>query len=171
MDKFKITDEIEVKTLKRRNKMKEGFKLRGDVVLELRKDGKVIEREELKNLIVNTGKERVAKLLSQGVGGTAFGYLAIGTGTTSPTTSDTGLETEVSRGIADNSGGSYEANYKAVFEKTFTFSSGESYNITEAALSDSASASGETILDRFTFAAKSVDADTDLFVKVTITVS
>ena len=154
--------------------MKEGLKLRGDVIIERRsKDGKVIDKEELKNLIVNVGKERVAKLITQGVGGTAFGYIAIGTGETgdSPAVGDTALVNEVTRAQADNGGGSYEADYKAIFEKTFSFGSGEEYSITEAGVSDSASASGECLLDRFVFAEKAVDVDTDLYVKVTITVS
>ena len=154
-------------------KKREGFKLKGDVIIETRRDGKVIEREELKNLIVNVGKERVAKLLAQGVGGTAFGYIAIGESSSgdSASATDTALVSEVTRGQADNSGGDYEADYKAIFEKTFTFDSGESYEIAEAGVSDSASASGECLLDRFVFSAKSVDSDTDLYIKITITVS
>jgi len=153
--------------------MKDGFKLRGNVIIETRRDGKIIDREKLKNLIVNVGKERVAKLLTQGVGGTAFGYIAIGESSSgdSASASDTALVSEVTRGQADNSGGSYEANYKAVFEKTFIFGSGESYSIKEAGVSDSASASGECLLDRFVFAEKNVDSDTDLYIKITITVS
>ena len=147
--------------------MKEGLKLRGDVIIESRrKDGSVVERQELKNLIVNVGKERVAKLIN-GVSSTAMSVIGIGIGTTSPSASDTDLETEVSKASASVS---YEAGYKAVFEKTFTFGSGISYNITEAGVFD-AIGSGGTMLDRFTFTAKAVDSDTDLYIKVTITVS
>ena len=162
---FKLNDSIEFRT-RRKNKMESKVFLKGDVVLERRRNGKVIDREELHNLIVNVGKERVAKLLN-GVSATAFGYIAIGTGTTAPAVGDTGAETEITREAATKS---YEASYKAIFEKTFTFGSGESYAITEAIVSDSASASGEAILDRFTFTVKNVDSDTDLYVKVTITV-
>lgn len=173
-DGFHIKDEIEVKLIKkgRNDKMKDSLKLRGDVIIERRKkDGTVIDKQELKNLIVNVGKERVAKLINLGAAGSLdkFGYIAVGTGTTSPAVGDTGCETEVTRAQADNSGGSYEASYKSVWEKTFTF--GSSYAITEAVVSDSASASGEVILDRFTFTAKNVDTDTDLYVKVTVTIS
>jgi len=147
--------------------MKEGLKLRGDVIIESRrKDGTVVAREELKNLVVNVGKERVAKLIN-GLSSTGFDVIGIGTGTTSPSASDTDLETEVSKASASVS---YESGYKAVFEKTFTFGSGVSHNITEAGVFD-AIGSGGTMLDRFTFTAKAVDADTDIYVKVTITVS
>lgn len=151
-------------------KQQKSFKLKGTVIVEKRdKQGNVLEKTELENLIVNSGKERVAKLLN-GVSSTTFNSIAIGTGTTSPTTSDTSLETEITRAQADGSG-AYEADYKAVFEKTFSFGSGESYNITEAGVFDNATASGSTMLDRFTFGAQAVDADTDLYIKVTITVS
>lgn len=148
--------------------MKDVLKFRGDAVIELRKkDGTVIEREEVENLIVNTGKERVAKLIN-GVDTTIFTAIAIGTGNTSPSASDTALQTEVTRATATKT---YVADYKARFTYTFTFGSGESYSITEAGVFDNAIASGSVMLDRFTFAPKSVDADTDLNITVTLTVS
>lgn len=153
--------------------MKDGLKLRGDVIIERRrKNGEVIDREEIKNLIVNVGKERVAKLLTLGVGGTGFGYIALGESGSgdSVAVGDTALISEVKRAQADNSGGNYEADYKAIWEKTFTFGSGDSYSIKEACISDSASPSGEALLDRFVFSPKAVDSDTDLYVKVTVTV-
>jgi len=154
--------------------MNDGFKLVGTVVIERRrKDGTVIEREEVKNTVVNSGLERVAKLMNKGAAGvlTPFGYIGIGTGTTGALATDTTLETEVTREEADNSGGAYEADYKSIWEKTFTFGSGESYAITEAGILDSAVVLGSTMFDRFTFSAKNVDADTDLYVKVTVTLS
>ena len=142
--------------------------LKGKAILELRRNGKVIEREEVNNLVVNAGKERVAKLLGAIGGVGAFSHLAIGTGTTSATATDTALETEIERQSATIA---YEADYKATFEYTFTFGSGESYAITEAGITDSATESGSTFLDRFVFSAKNVDSDTDLYLKVTITVA
>lgn len=147
--------------------MKDRITLKGDVVLELRRNGKVIEREELHNLIVNDGKERVAKLLN-GISAATFGFIGIGTGTTAPTTGDTTLETEITRADTTES---YESGYKAVFEKTFSFGSGEVYDITEAGVFDQLTPSGSTMLDRFTFSPKSVDSDIDLYVKITITVN
>ena len=151
--------------------MKDGIKITGDVVIERRrKDGSVIDREELKNLIVNVGKERVAKLIAEGVGTglTGFSYIAIGTGITGVLVTDSSLETEVERESATVG---YEASYKATFSKTFVFETGDSYAITEAGVGDSASSTGDTLLDRFVFSAKNVDIETDLYVKITITVS
>ncbi len=151
--------------------MESRLSLRGDVIIERRDSatGKVLDREELKNLIVNVGKEKVAKLIGNTESGlNAFGYIAIGEGTTTPTVTDTVLETERVRNYADG-GGSYEANYKCIFEKTFTFGSGVSYSITEAGVFNDATVGD--MLDRFTFTVKAVDSDTDLYVKVTITVA
>ncbi len=149
--------------------MKDGIKLIGTVLIETRnrQSGKVIEREELKNLIVNTGKERVAKLLC-GVSADYFEAIAIGTSSTSPATSQTALLAEVKRASAVLA---YEASYKATFEHTFTFGTAESYTITEAGVFDSAVVSGSVMLDRFTFTGKLVDIDTDLYIKVTVTVA
>ena len=148
--------------------MEDKLTLKGTAIIERRrKDGTVIDREEVKNLVVNTGKERVAKLIN-GDSSTYFRAIGIGEGTTAPSASDTTLESEATRALAT---ASYESGYKAVFEKTFTFGSGVSYAITEAGMFDSATVSGSVMLDRFTFTAKNVDADTDLYVKITITVS
>lgn len=152
--------------------MKDGFKLIGNAVIERRRqDGSVIDREEVKNLIVTTGLSRVRDLLGEGIGATGitgFGYLAIGTGTTPPVAGNTVLETEVARESATVASVSTD---QVTFEKTFSFGSGESYSITEAGVGDSATETGDTLLDRFTFTAKAVDDDTDLYVKITITVS
>ena len=64
---------------------------------------------------------------------------------------------------------SYVTSYKAKFAKTFTF--GSSYSITEAGIFDSTSVSGSTMLARVVTTAKEVDADIDLIVEATITVS
>ena len=150
--------------------MNSGFKIKGTGIFVLKeKDGKILKKIEISNTVVNSGLERIAKLLN-GVSSTNFSYIGIGEGTTAVTNSDTALETEVEREQAD-SGGTYEADYKAIFEKTFTFSSGDSYAITEAGIFDQASASGSTMLDRFTFSALNVGASTDLYVKITVTVA
>ncbi len=166
-EKMRITDKIKLK-LRRKKKMEDRITLKGDVVLELRKkDGSVIEKEELTNLIVSLGKERVARLIGGvGSGVTAFTHIAIGEGIVAPDVGDTALGTERERESAIIA---YEASYKCVFDHTFTFGSGVSYSITEAGVLDQAS--GGTLLDRFTFSAKNVDSDTDLYVKITITVA
>lgn len=148
--------------------MKDGLKLKGDVVIETRDHmtGEVLSREEKHNLIVSAGLVQVAKLLG-GVSASAFVGMAVGTGTTAPASGNTTLETERKRMASTNS---YLATNKAVFTATFDFASGETWAITEAGIFTNATSGGE-MLDRFTFSAKNVDWDIDLVVTVTITVS
>ena len=129
--------------------------------------GEVFSTEEMCNTIVNDGLERMAKLINN-VSGTYFNSLAIGTGTTGATATDTSLETEYTRALATLS---YEASYKAVFAKTFTFASGISEDITEAGIFDNAVVSGSTMLARTTFSAKAVTSAVSLIVTATITIA
>lgn len=142
---------------------KETLKLKGRAEICLIKNGKIIEKEVIDNLIVSAGKTRVANLIG-GTNTTYFNYIAIGTGTTSPSDSDTALENEVKRKQATVSNN----NNQEIFEATFDFDSSESYAITEAGIFDSAS--GGTMLDRLTFSAKNCDIDTSLYIKITISV-
>ena len=130
--------------------------------------GKVLSTEIVENVIVNTGKERIAKLL-KGESAITFDTIAIGTGVTGAGASDTTLETEDQRAVASLS---YEASYKAIFEKTFSFVASGTTAITEAgAFDNSGVESGSVMLNRATFSAKNVDPDTDLYVKLTITIA
>ena len=144
--------------------MKSKIFLSGHGYFELRKkDGTIIESWEQKNMIVTAGLVQTAKLIN-GVDTVYFRAIAIGTGITGPAIGNTALGTEVARKLATLT---YEATGKAVFEKTFDFGSGESYAITEAGAFNNSTSGGE-MLDRFTFTAKNVDHDTDLYVKITI---
>jgi len=148
---------------------KSGFKLKGTMVIQEldSASGKILTEEIVDNLIVNTGLERVARLLG-GNSTDVFTHIAIGTGTTAATTSDTALETEYTRESATIT---YVASYKSQFEKTFTVGSGVSESITECGLVDDATVSGSVLLDRFVFTAKTLSAATSLLIRITITVS
>lgn len=128
--------------------------------------GRIIDTEEKTNLITNAGKVLVAKLLGNVDSVAYYRAIAIGTGTTAAAAGDTTLETENSRSAVT---ATYEANYKCVFDHTFTF--GSAYAITEAGVFDSATASGSTILNRSVFSAKNVSDVIDLRVTITITVA
>ena len=145
-------------------KNKETLKLKGRVEIYLIKNGKIIEKEVKDNLIVSVGKTRVAHLIG-GTNTTYFNYIAIGTGTNEPSESDTALQNEVKRQQATVS----NDNNTEKFEATFEFGSAESYAITELGIFDSSS--GGTMLNRLKFTAKSVDVDTSLFCRVSISVS
>jgi len=147
--------------------MKQNLKLRGDFLVEVRsKDGKVLDRQEKRNLILTVGKVEVAKLIG-GVAADAFNAIAIGETDTGLAVGNSALVAEVAREAVT---ATYEATAKIVFEKTFEFGTAESYSIVEAGIFNK-STSGGDMLNRVTFAVKSVDIDTDLYVKFTITVS
>lgn len=154
----------------RRNNMRAGtfkFKENWKIQTVEKSTGKILQEEEKCNLIVNDGLEIVAKLLN-GISSTYFRAIAIGTGTTSAVNGDTSLETEYTRALATLS---YEADYKAKFTKTFTFSSGVDEDITEAGIFDSDTVSGSSMLARTTFSSKTVSSDVDLIVTAVITVA
>lgn len=126
--------------------------------------GEILDSQEFCNLIVNNGLTRAALLLN-GNSSTYFRALAVGTGGSGPTNSDSALGTEVTRSTATLTNGTYTA----VFTHTFTF--GGDYAITEAGIFDSATVSGSTMLARTVFAAKNVSTTVNLIVTATITVA
>lgn len=130
-----------------------------------KKTGKVIDKEVKENLIVTSGKGRVAKLLN-GVSTDFFDHIAIGTGTIAPVAGDTALGVEIDRKLATTS---FLSPDKAVFERTFDFTA--SHAITESGIFNQLTVSGSIMLNRLTFTAKNVDAATSLFIKITITIA
>jgi len=147
-------------------KIEEGeIYLRGEFELIGRdKNGKIKFREKHKNLIVNKGKEIAAKLLN-GVVTNFFDYIQIGTGTTSPAATDTALAAYYSEGAASLS---YEADYKAKFAHTFTFT--EAVTIRESGVFDGPHSAGPNMLARQTFSGKAMASGESLEVVWTITV-
>ena len=130
-------------------------------------DGNIIEHKEFTNTITNNWKNVIRNWMYDGSGSYARA-LAIGTGTTSETASDTALETEYTRASATPS---KPVDYQVQYTHDFTFGSGTSENITEAGLFDSATASGSTMVARVTFTSISVTSNTTLTVTATITIA
>lgn len=126
--------------------------------------GEILQIETVKNIIVNSGLERMARMCI-GDNTTYFRAIAVGTDATGAQATDTELGTEVARSVSATL--SYEASYKA--KLTYTFSFGGSYSIVEAGCFDSETVSGSVMLNRATFSAKSVSTVIDLIATVTIT--
>ena len=82
--------------------IKEVVKATDNVEIKQFRDGEVIAERSVHNLVVTAGLTEVALLLRGS--GTAFGYVAIGTGTTAAVIGDTALETEIQRGAATTGG-------------------------------------------------------------------
>ncbi len=111
-----------------------GVKLVGTITLIVERDGRREERV-YRNVITNVGKAEVANLI--GGAGTAFGFIAIGTGTTAESASDTGLVAEVARKAATFTRVTTTvSNDTARFEATFSSADGLTgmHTITETGL-------------------------------------
>jgi len=116
--------------------------LRGEVEIIVRdKNGRIKKYLKKKNVITNVGKAQVAGLIN-GVVTTPFKYIAIGTGTTSPSANNTTLENEIARKAGSTSRSSTNvSNDTAVVEATFSSADGlsGSHNVSESGLFDAAS--------------------------------
>lgn len=141
------------------------MKLSGRYTFTLRDEsGAVIEQSQTPNLVVNVGLAQVASLIG-GLSTGSFGYMALGLGTTTPASTDTTLESE----ITSTSGGAHRTaatvsrvttdvtNDTLKFFHTFTFTSGSTggYALTEAGIFNSSGSSG-VMLSRATFTAINV---------------
>jgi len=129
----------------------ESIKLVGELeVVVYDKDGNIKYREHKRNVITNVGKAEVASLIG-GLSTSAFTYIAIGTGTTSPSSTDTALESEIARKSASASKETTNVtNDTLVLVATFSSADGLSgtANVAEAGVFNASS--GGTMLARQT---------------------
>lgn len=155
--------------------MKSDLKLKGQYILEHFRDGKLIDKKVIDNLITNAGKAEVAGLIGSDTtsGLTAFDYIAIGTGTTSAAATDTALEAEITTGGGARSAGTGTRTTTNVTNDTFqlvvTFNFTSSFAITESGVLNASS--GGTLLSRTTFSTINVANNDSLQVTWKITVS
>ena len=122
-------------------------------------------------VVTNAGKAEVAALIGSDTSGSAtpFDYIAIGTGTTSESASDTALANEQQRAAATGSRVTVNVTNDTLqlVKDAFTFDG--NYAITESGVFNASS--GGTMLCRKTFDAINVTADDTLKVTWKITVS
>jgi len=137
--------------------MAEQVKLSGEFELRHLRDGQVIDRRIIKNLVVNAGKAAAAGLLN-GVIANFFEHIAIGTGTVAPAAGDTALGAEITTGGGARAPGTTSRVTTTVTNDTaqivLTFNFTASFAVTESGVFDSISAG--TMLCRQTFAAVNV---------------
>jgi len=133
--------------------MKDSIKIKGVFEIVHKRKGKVIRKETIPNLITNAGLAGQASRLNGSGGQATFRYLALGTGTTSPTVANTALQAEITdsglnRSLATTSRATTNVtNDTAVLTKQFTATGSKA--VTElGALSAS---SGGTLLGRQVF--------------------
>ena len=151
------------------SKKAEGVGLKGTIeFVVIDKEGNIKEVRRMENVITNNGKASVAALILADVSETPYDYIAIGTGTTAASASDTALETETHRAAATGSRTTTNVtNDTAQLQATFNFSA--SYSITESGVFNAST--GGTMLCRQTFSAINVSAGDSLQVTWKITVS
>ena len=131
--------------------MQEKLTITGRIVAKLfDKDGVLKDAREIKNLVVTAGKNYLATwLAAASQGGEFMSYIALGTGTNSPTSGDTALQTEFSGGGYSRVQGTL-TNSTNVWQNVASFGPGNGTGaVTEAGLF-SASSSG-TMFARQTF--------------------
>jgi len=112
-----------------------------------------------KNVVTNVGLAAMIRLVF-GLGGSPFQYLAIGTGTTPESVTDTALQSEIARKKADVSQvTTVVTGDTALLEATFSSEDGltGTHRISEAGVFDSAS--GGTLLARKVFSPVPVNFD------------
>ena len=138
--------------------MESKIKIRGWFTLKQVRNGKIILERTINNMVVNAGLAQVAGLILSDIGGTAFDYIALGTGTTAVVATDTTLETEITSGGGERTSGTGTrittsvTNDTAQLGATFNFTG--SYSLTESGIFN-ASSSG-TMLSRQVFSAVNV---------------
>jgi len=145
----------------------DGIKLKGILIVEHFRNGKKIDERVVENLIVNAGKAQVAGLIGAVVSG-AFGYVAVGTGTTAPASTDTALQSEVARVASTNTRVTTNVtNDTLQLQATFNFTA--SYAITEAGIFNASS--GGVLLARQTFGAINVASGDSIIITWKVVVS
>lgn len=146
---------------------KENTKIKGSLILTLKhKDGSVEVRRK-DNLILDVGFDFIANAIGNANSRPAvIGYIAVGTGTTAVSASQTSLVTELARKAATYS----HTTGTKVFSFTTYFAAGEATGaITEAGVCNASS--GGIFLDRVTFAVINKAADDELTTNFQFTLS
>lgn len=169
-----LADEVKMKVGKA---FSEGIGLAKDLGLNVNlkhfRSGLLIGEYDYHNIVTNAGKAQVAGLMLTDVAGTAFDFIAIGTGTTGEVAGDTALQTEITTGGGARAAGTGTrvttsvTNDTAQLQVTFNFTA--SFAVTESGVFN-ASASG-TMLARKTFSAINVVSGDSLQVTWKVQVS
>lgn len=146
-------------------KEQDTLKLQGKLhIVVTDSNGQIKQELDVKNLVVSAGKTFIASRMT-GTSSSVMSHMAIGTGTTAPSVSDTTLGTEAGRvSLASSTPSSNTVTYTA----TFPAGTGTG-SITEAGIFN-ASSSG-TLLCRTTFPVVSKAAGDSIAITWVVTVS
>lgn len=146
--------------------MKEGIKVRGNVHLILTDENGNVKVDRLeKNLVVATGLAYIADAISKTPGSTVMTHMAVGSGSTAASASDTTLVAELTRVALT---GSTPTDAGAVVTYTCTFSAGAGTGTLYEAGIFNAASSG-TMLSRLVYGVITKAAGDTLAVTWTLT--
>lgn len=153
---------------------KDKLKLKGQITVELKnKKGKVIKKRKVNNVITNVGKGVVSGLIGNVGSETAFTYLAVGTGTTSATSGDTSLESELSSNGLSRASATVSQETTSVTDDTlqlkYTWTATSVSTVTEAGMFNAGS--GGDMLGRQTFSAINTDNGFELTITYKVQLS
>ena len=133
---------------------KECLKLKGSLLLTLKKANGDVEVRRKDNLILNVGYDFICDAIACPTRPALMGYTAVGTGTAAADAAQTALVTELARKVATYA---HTANTK-IFTLTTVYNAGEATGaITEAGIVNAAS--NGIFLDRVVFAVVNKLAD------------
>ncbi len=163
-DKVGIGDSLR-STVERGRDLADAITVRGNVRVELFRDGVLLDTREVHNLVVTAGKNHIADRLSSAPGGAAMGWMAIGTGATAPAAGDTALGTEIDRNATTSI---TDATNVVTYVGDWAAGDGTNAAITEAGIFNAAAAG--TILARAVFTAINKGASDTLKITWTVTI-
>jgi len=131
-------------------------------------DGQLKEERNIDNLMTNVGEAHIADQLASSQDESAMSHMAIGTGTTAPTSANTALEFQLDRNaLTSRTQGSAGDDNDIIYVGDWAAADGTGA-ITEAGIFNS-SASG-ILLARATFAAINKEASDTLKITWTVTI-
>jgi len=167
-DRVGVSDHVAIE-IGRGAEIDDCLRVTGNVLVELRDEhGNLKERREIHNLVVTRGKQHIADQLSSAPNDAAMGWMAIGTGSTSPAAGDTLLGAEIDRNALTS-----RTDSGAVVTYVSDWAAGDGTNsaIAEAGIFGVVTANTAPMLARATFTAINKGASDTLKITWTITVS
>ena len=137
----------------------------GKLTIEVKdKDGKLKQREEVKNLVVDTGLAYIASRMKD-ASATAMSHMAIGTGSSAAAAGNTALGTEAARVALTSTTVTSNA---VAYVASFAAGTGTG-GITEAGILNAASSG--TLLCRTVFSVVNKGASDSMTITLTVTIS
>jgi len=146
--------------------LNEALKATGEVFIDVIKDGQVVEKRHIPNLVVTVGKNFIASRMT----GTAQGvmsHMAIGSSSTAVAAGDTILGTELGR---VSLGSSTASGSTITYTATFPGGTGTG-NVVEAGIFNNATANTGTLLCRTVFPVVSKQVADTIAVTWVVTIS